>query len=175
MSWKFTKIPDTENWTADFKASMDNLVTVFLPGGAYRSTNVDGNLLLVSVFALKDDDGIVTEIKITDKQVHCSSIDLDIDADDNGFKLVQGIITLPPVAHRKLVEFVTSLPIIDLDDYENVLPGTGRGYEQAPVNRRHADIVAKYSNLPANVGGLIANFTAPKGGRRATRKMRQRR
>jgi len=148
---------------------VDNLVTVFLPGGAYRSTNVDGNLFLVSVFALKD-DGIVTEIKITDNQVHCSSIDLDIN--DADARLVQGIVTLPPVAHRKLVEFVTSLPILDLHVYENILPGTGRGYNQSPVNRRHADIVVKYSNLPANVGGLITNFTAPKGGRRATRKSR---
>lgn len=91
----------------------------------------------------------------------------------NGGHAAEGSIRLPPLVHRKLVEFVSSLPATG--EPINVLPGTGRGYEQAPVNRKHADIVAKYSNLPANVGGLIANFTAPKGGRRTTRKMRQRR
>jgi len=39
MSWKFSKLPGTEDWEVEFKASHDyndNYLVFMLPGGVYR-------------------------------------------------------------------------------------------------------------------------------------------
>jgi hypothetical protein len=168
MSWNFTRIPESDDWELVLKASHDyndSYAVSYLPGGINRAPDIDTTITLKSCEPL---NGCFQHIVIhTDRNYVTYVYEL---AGNKRFP-VEGCIKLPPIVHRKLVEFAKTLPYTN----DNVLTGDSISYDQAPVNRNHAALVSR--ELPSNIEHLISQFAAPTGGyqrmkRRTTRKHR---